>query len=758
MTKAGGHWPLVFSVLGIPVPSVSTKHGPCPSCGGKDRFRFDDLEGRGTWHCNQCGGKHGSGGGGDGLSLVAKVLTGGDLMAAAELVASVIGISPKDPLKPDCSQPSPDAGFDQLTHRQAAAEAARILSELCEPAESSHWYLTKKQIGSHGVYRLVDAYVPQRIPAGALVVPVHVEGQLASLEFIASDRKRGLKGGRKRGGHFIVGDLAGAEQVWLAEGLATAVTLHEATQLPAVCCFSAGQIDAVALQLRASGFVGEFLIAEDDDNAGAKVAQALNETGEVRCFRPPFSETECQVLNETGKRALTDWNDFAAVRGCGELREYLMREIVESNPTFSGKQKGTLTPFERAQFPDIREYGDGKPPRVLNTRENLMALLEHHGFKATVNAMTLEVELFRFGELVPQSEEQTRSDLLSLASVSGLPMTAIDYHMKAAAEACRVHPVRTWLERGKWDKVPRLSKVIECANAREPEVAQLVLRKWMIGAVASLYESHFSSKLVPVLQGGQSYKKTAFISRLANVVPDAFLEGAELNPDNKDSVLPVIKAWIVELGELERTSKNSQGSLKAFITKAVDTVRPPYGRTDIKKPRQTHLVASVNGTGFLRDDTGSSRYAVIEMAGPAELDTLNCLLGWRYSGNGSVSLNEPELLRQLWLEVKALYDKGESWQLSAADVARIAPINDRFKAISSIELVLRDLVAGDTDKRTELKRLKASEVCQLAGIPVAQAQQVGQVLSVLADDGVIRKTKGKGTQLYHVPVPVHWRP
>ena len=42
------------------------RHQACPVCGGSDRFRFDDKEGRGTWFCNQCGA-------GDGLKLVESV-------------------------------------------------------------------------------------------------------------------------------------------------------------------------------------------------------------------------------------------------------------------------------------------------------------------------------------------------------------------------------------------------------------------------------------------------------------------------------------------------------------------------------------------------------------------------------------------------------------------------------------------------------------------------------------------------------------
>ncbi|EDW4568991.1 hypothetical protein ZL55_004128, partial [Salmonella enterica subsp. enterica serovar Emek] len=64
---AQGKWPVILQMLRIDVPE-NGRHGPCPKCGGKDRFRLDDLDGRGTWICSQCGN-------GDGLDLV-KLMTG----------------------------------------------------------------------------------------------------------------------------------------------------------------------------------------------------------------------------------------------------------------------------------------------------------------------------------------------------------------------------------------------------------------------------------------------------------------------------------------------------------------------------------------------------------------------------------------------------------------------------------------------------------------------------------------------------------
>ena len=82
---ATGHWPVILPALGIAL-QPNGKPQPCPTCGGKDRFRFDNQDGRGTWFCNQCGA-------GDGLNLVEKALSL-SARAAAEQVAAVMGIMP----------------------------------------------------------------------------------------------------------------------------------------------------------------------------------------------------------------------------------------------------------------------------------------------------------------------------------------------------------------------------------------------------------------------------------------------------------------------------------------------------------------------------------------------------------------------------------------------------------------------------------------------------------------------------------------
>jgi putative DNA primase/helicase len=57
--RARGRWPSILTAVGVPSKALRNKHGPCPMCGGKDRFRFDDKGGGGTWICSQCGAGNG---------------------------------------------------------------------------------------------------------------------------------------------------------------------------------------------------------------------------------------------------------------------------------------------------------------------------------------------------------------------------------------------------------------------------------------------------------------------------------------------------------------------------------------------------------------------------------------------------------------------------------------------------------------------------------------------------------------------------
>lgn len=74
LNKASGHWPhLLMRVGGLQEHYLSSRHSPCPCCGGTDRYRWMNDEGPGGWYCSHCGGKHQQGGGGSGIDLLMRI-------------------------------------------------------------------------------------------------------------------------------------------------------------------------------------------------------------------------------------------------------------------------------------------------------------------------------------------------------------------------------------------------------------------------------------------------------------------------------------------------------------------------------------------------------------------------------------------------------------------------------------------------------------------------------------------------------------
>jgi len=110
---------------------------------------------------------------------------------------------------------------------------------------------------------------------------------------------------------------------------------------------------------------------------------------------------------------------------------------------------------------------------------------------------------------------------------------------------------------------------------------------------------------MPVLVGKQGARKTSFVRSLfghewsRSQMPDLA---------SKDASVALAGFWGVELAELDRVLKAETSTVKEFLTRTYDDYRPPYGRTDLRFPRECVFVGTVNEWEFLRDPTGSRRF------------------------------------------------------------------------------------------------------------------------------------------------------
>tara|TARA_R110000822_G_scaffold49736_3_gene130491 strand:+ start:9012 stop:11915 length:2904 start_codon:yes stop_codon:yes gene_type:complete len=190
-----------------------------------------------------------------------------------------------------------------------AAETWKQASE--RGADPSHAYLVAKAVKPHGIGQLRDA----------LVVPVKAGARLVGLQFIQADgAKKFLTGTPKRGAFHMVGPLpTDAPLVALAEGYATAASVHEATGWPVAVAFDAGNLEPVARAMRKAWPGARVVIAADNDhntegNPGISKANTAAAAVGGLVVVPEFAAGD----------AGTDWNDYAAQHGREATRAALM--------------------------------------------------------------------------------------------------------------------------------------------------------------------------------------------------------------------------------------------------------------------------------------------------------------------------------------------------------------------------------------------------------------------------------------------------
>jgi len=158
-----------------------------------------------------------------------------------------------------------------------------------------------------------------------LVVPVQdVKGELHSLQFISEDgSKIFLKNGKKMGCFFMIAPekIKDSKEIYLAEGFATAVSIHMATNKPVAVSFDAGNIEHVLRNLKEVHPNKEFTIAADNDlwkehNVGKEKAEIAAQKYGAKVVLPNFTLSHKDEMP-------TDFNDLHKLSGIHEVQRQI---------------------------------------------------------------------------------------------------------------------------------------------------------------------------------------------------------------------------------------------------------------------------------------------------------------------------------------------------------------------------------------------------------------------------------------------------
>lgn len=177
--------------------------------------------------------------------------------------------------------------------------------------------------------------------------------------------------------------------------------------------------------------------------------------------------------------------------------------------------------------------------------------------------------------------------------------------VEALAKTYAFHPVRDYLRALVWDDVSRVDDwITDYIGAPKNAYVMRVSRWFLMGMVARVMEPGVKFDCCLVLEGAQGRRKSSMLRVLAG----EWFGDTDLDLHNKDSMNSIRGKWLYEFAELDSLARAEAARQKSFLSRQVDEFRPPYGRRDIRSPRQLVFGGSTNEWSWNKDSTGGRRF------------------------------------------------------------------------------------------------------------------------------------------------------
>ena len=404
-TQAVGKWQSIFSSLGIDVGNG--KHCPCPVCGGKDRFRFDNKNGRGTYICNQCGS-------GDGLELI-KNYYDCDAKEASNKVAEYLNLrntSTSSDLKSDLQDNIPD--------NPVCKKVNYLLSKAIFGQSD---YLTKK--GLTFDLTLLDD--------GRIFAPlININSEYTGGQFIEPNgNKRLMRGSNKKGAFIWVNpklgrpdevnkELLTATEIIICEGLATGISIAEFRHRSLVIsAIDAGNLIHVANSIREINSTVNIIIAGDNDIGSHK------NTGKEKAIEAATAINGYYTIPDTGYKC--DFDDYRQQFG-------LQKTSVLFDKNLSKINVQTLTNNNNQNLKKVETQNMNLSQMASSQRAEL--LKEHYNHNLAINLTTDEIYHYQDNAWQPISDKLLMRTLADLFTQTGEPFNPM--RISSAVESLRL--------------------------------------------------------------------------------------------------------------------------------------------------------------------------------------------------------------------------------------------------------------------------------------------------------------------------------
>lgn len=498
------------------------------------------------------------------------------------------------------------------TQLDAAARAARVWREY-KPGHGHSEYLNRKGVKDWGVKWSPDG-------RGTFAIPIRDNiGKLWGLQIIRDSNKQPAKlekeyfpkGCAIKGHYHVIGTILGT--VLIAEGYATAATLHEATRLPVVVAFHAGNLQPVAEAIRKAHKQAHIIVCADDDyltdgNPGCKAAKDAALAVEGDWCKPIFA------TDRAGKK-ITDFNDLAHLEGPLAVQNVIAAIVAR-------KQQSAPTPsLARGVLPpgggEATERGS-EMPSIISVEDAVSRWWGTYGLGGKVLFDEVERRLVHRDDVMNLLPERSWND------VKRHPLWRVARDTEIGFDPTEKDPQIKCNLFGGWPTEPRpgtCTKLLEllewlCANeVNDGEVYRWIL-KWLAYPL-----QHRGAKMhsAIVVHGPQGTGKSRFFEAYGKIYREYFsVIGQDALEDKFNSDWAEKKLFVIGDEILARQDMyHTKNRLKGFITSEFIRVNPKNVAAHTER-NQMNIVFLSNERQPLVLENDDRRHCVIWV--PPKLD------------------------------------------------------------------------------------------------------------------------------------------
>lgn len=373
---------------------------------------------------------------------------------------------------------------------------------------------------------------------------------------------------------------------------------------------------------------------------------------------------------------------------------------------------------------------------------------------------------FRYNEINTDTEYKLKGDknfqyfddrdyrtiYLDLKKNGGINLPDSDYKNIIYSEELsrKFNPFKEYLfSLPKWDKktdwIELFLRQIYLKEEKQRSYLVKGFKKWFVALVVSLIKDEPDRKYINhsclVLVGGQGKYKSSF---LESIVPPhlrmKYFYGSNFQVHNKDHEKYLAFKILIDLDELAAFNKTDIESMKSKITQPQIVVRLPYTKADIHLKRRASFCGSINNAQFLKDDSGSRRFLIIETPG--------------------ITLDESFDIDRIYSQALFLFRDGFKYWFDSDDIEGIEKHNEgyRLKTFEE-ELIQYHFKVPDQEDyiRNRVEYLSATDIANFLAdkhnrinVNNTVIKNVGSIMKRLGYEKKSRRLNGKVVSLYDI--------